>query len=101
MQLHEFTESTYVSTNIEIQEHYSVWGQAKTQSCQEIINMQRKFYKWINFPILIVRFLLIRLKIMEEPKSAKQLMEELKQLKEDQKLKAVPEIGPGEDQKSP
>lgn len=74
MKFHEYLESSYVGTNIELQVEYSPQKQAKTLAAQSLINGQRTFYKVVSYVVLVVGYLLVKAHIVKAPLSAADLV---------------------------
>lgn len=91
MRFFEFLESRYVSTNIEIQKEYTLAKQGEIQAGQALISAQRTFFKWLSFPKLLGLFVLVNLRLIAKPKTAKEIATELHlaqaKAKEDEKAK--------------
>ena len=78
MKLHEFLESEYVSTNIDLQQEFSPSKQARTQAVQGLINAQRCVLRWTHYVRVLFTFLLVKLHIRSNPASAEDLVKDLK-----------------------
>lgn len=76
MKLHEYLESTYVSTNLELQKEFSPYLQAKTHAVQKLINAQRAVYRVSCYPTLLFGFIAVCLGLKAKPRSPKELAEE-------------------------
>lgn len=74
MKLHEYLESTYVSTNVDIQVNYDPYLQAKTQSCQNLLHLQKFIFRLIAYPSIIIEYLLVRCHLREAPPLAQDLV---------------------------
>lgn len=74
MKFHEYLESTYVSTNIQLQQEFSPYKQAKTLAVQKLINGQRNFLRFVSYPVLIVGYLLILARLVKAPKQAQAII---------------------------
>lgn len=93
MKFHEYLESNYVSTNIEIQKEYSSYKQGKIQAIQSLINTQRSFAKWTSFPIILTQYILTMLGFLDKPLTAVEIVkknkEEIKRKQDEATLKLV------------
>lgn len=74
MKFHEYIESTYVSTNIDVQIKYCPYLQAKTQSAQNLLYMQKWFYRQLAYFALVFHYTLIVLGRKEAPPLAQDLV---------------------------
>ena len=74
MNLHDFLESMYVVENIKLQKNFSIYIQAKTRAIQQMINAERRVLMWISYPILILEWLAIKLKLKEPIQEVKELI---------------------------
>lgn len=79
MKFFQYLESRYVELNIDLQVNYDLNKHAASQATQDLINAQRKVFKWINYPVLIVKFFLIKLSIINAPESAQEIMARLQE----------------------
>lgn len=79
MKLHDYLESTYVSTNVQLQQVYTPNGQAKTQAVQGLINAQRTILRWFNYPVLLVGYFLVLTKLVKAPPTSQEIIDELTQ----------------------
>lgn len=73
MKLHEFLESKYVSTNLELHQNFSPYMQSKTRSIQKLIDLQRQVLMWFAYIALIKEYLEIKIGIREEPLEAMEI----------------------------
>jgi len=78
MKFHDFIESTYVSTNISLQQEFSPQKQAKTLACQELINGQRRALKWVSFVSLLFSYILVQCRIKTAPLTSNALITQYK-----------------------
>lgn len=82
MNFHEFLQSTYMSTQQSLQAKHNLYDHGKIQATQELINGQRRIYKWWSHIELLFKFVLIKLKLADAPKTIEVLFAEMKQKEE-------------------
>ena len=70
MKFHEYLEATHVSTNISIQIEYSPSKQAKIIAASNLVNAQRKILTWLQYPIVLISYVMVQFKVLPLPLSA-------------------------------
>ena len=78
MNLFDFLESRYLKTNLELQKDFSLAKQAETKATQDLIDGQRKWFKWCAYFKLLFLYALIKLHILKQPETTKQISERIK-----------------------
>ncbi len=73
MKLHDYLESTYVTTNLELQKNYSPYLQAKTHAVQGLVDFQRRLYRYASYPVLLIGYLLILVGVKATPQTAMEI----------------------------
>lgn len=78
MTFFNFLEANYVQNNVQQQQQssFTSWGNAQLKAVHGLINAQRVFFTWLNYPIMIAKYLFTVLGIIAPPKSASQFIEE-------------------------
>lgn len=61
MKLHDFLECKYVAMNIHNQKSYSPYRAAATVAANDLINLQKRLYKYIAYFVLLYRYVEVRL----------------------------------------
>lgn len=96
MKLHDYLESSYVSTNIANQLEYTPFKQGQTLAVQKLINWQRSFMTFIGLFVLLFGYFKVLLHVAPAPKDAKQLVADLQEKTRLQSLAALKEVVPAE-----
>ena len=89
MKFHEFLESHYVTTNIELQAKFSPFKQAETKATQSIIDTQRSFYKFIAYFKILGQFIGIKLHLLPPAKTPEEIQKYFEEKFKKPELKAV------------
>lgn len=76
MKFHDFLESTYVKTNNELQNAYSVYGHAKTLATKDLIDIQRSLMKFFSKFEILFTYVLVKLHLSAAPQTAQEIFEE-------------------------
>ena len=79
MKMHEYLESTYVTTNLENQKEYSPYRQAHTNAAHNLITLQKSFYRWVSYPVLICGWLLVVCGLKQAPLSAREIAKKMQE----------------------
>ena len=88
MKLHEFLESSYVSTNLQLQQEYSSFKKGRTLACQKLIHLQVHIGRILSYPVLFWEFLMLKLGFNEAPETALLLVNNAKEgMKRDEEAK--------------
>jgi hypothetical protein len=94
MKFHEYMESVYVASNLEVQREFSVSLQGKAQAAHGLIALHRTLAKLFFYPTLLFGFLLMKLNLSKQMDGARFLIEQAqaraKEELEAKKLKSVP-----------
>lgn len=89
MKFHEYLESTYVSTNLQLHTNYHPYLQAKSRAVQKLIDAQRRVYMWASYVVLISQYLGVKVGLKKAPLPAMEIAKAVNSLKtplqEDQK----------------
>lgn len=67
MTFFDFLDIRYRSLNLELQVHYTIAKDAELKAAYQLIQGQRVFFKWLQMPILIMKFLLVQLHLLKTP----------------------------------
>jgi hypothetical protein len=79
MNFQKFLESTYVTTNQELQAEYKAYTHAKTLATKDLIDMQRSFFQFIAKVEIVIRFISLKLHIIKQPLTAEELFKAAEQ----------------------
>jgi hypothetical protein len=81
MKFHDYLESNYVKTNIDIQLNYHPKLAAKTQAIQSLINGQKQVLKIFAYATILIGYLKVITRMAPEPKTAHEIVKEFNDLK--------------------
>ena len=82
MKFFEYLDCKYVEVNVELQSEFSLYKQAKTHAIQNLISSMRCLFRWVSYPIIVVEFILVCLKLRSKPISLKERSDAAKKAKE-------------------
>jgi hypothetical protein len=71
MKLFDYLECKYVEKNLENQAAFSLFTQAETHACQNLINFMRRVFRISCYPKILVEYILVCLKLKAPPISIK------------------------------
>lgn len=78
MKFHEFLQSKYMEAQQKVKEEYSVIKHAELLATEDLRNAQRYIVKLVQYFLLPIKFVLIKLKLIKPPKSMEQHIEDMK-----------------------
>lgn len=91
MKFFDFLESSYASSNIEVQQKYTAFKHAETQALSDLTNGQRRFFKFLAYFKVIFCYVLVLIGVKQKPQSAKDIIQTFQDVKNAEALKAKQE----------
>lgn len=77
MKFFQYLESVYASSNIEVQKEYTAFKHAETQAIQDLINGQRKVFKFFAYIMTLINYLLVVMYLKKAPLTATEIIKQM------------------------
>lgn len=66
MKLFDFLDKEYRNLTLDLQQEYNIVTSARSMAAQRLVSIYRTLLVWIHYPILLVVFILTKLKLKAE-----------------------------------
>jgi len=78
MNLFNYLESSYIEKNVVLQKEYTPKVKGETMAVQELIDLQRKFYRFVGFFTILGRYFGIKFGFITPLKTPEQIQADFK-----------------------